>query len=109
MARSKTVTLFNGSASGTITTDPLKTEYCVSCTFQLNKTGNLASTTIFIQESLDGVNWGNASTAGTLVAGTNPQTIHLTISNISGKFHRLVAPLTGSGNLQIIGFIRDNG
>lgn len=111
MARSKTVTLYNAATVGpiTITTEPMKTEFCVSCSFQLIKTGNLASTTIFIQESLDGQNWNNAGSAGTLVAGTNPQVIHLTINNISSKNHRLVASLTGTGNFQIIGFIRDNG
>jgi hypothetical protein len=110
MARSKTVKLIDQAVTtGTTTTEPLVTQFCVSCTFQITKTGNLASTTIQIQESLDGTNWSSVGSAGTLVAGTNPQTIHITISNISGKFHRLNLPLTGSGNLTVTGFIRDNG
>ena len=109
MARSKTVKLFDGAAANqTITTQAMKTEYCVSCSFQITKTGNLASTTIQIQESVDGVNWNNAGSAGTIVGGTNLQTIHLTLNNISSANHRLVVPVTGSGNLTVWGFIRNN-
>ena len=110
MARSKTVKLIDQAVTaGTTITEPLVTQFCVSCSFQVVKTGNLASTTIQIQESLDGINWNNIGTAGTLVAGTNPQSIYLTVNNISSKFYRLSLPLTGSGNLTVTGFIRDNG
>jgi hypothetical protein len=109
MGRSKTIVFKDGAATGTDISGVLQTSFSVSCSFQVTKTGNLASTTVFIQKSLDGENWVNASTAGTLTGGTNPQTIELTINNCSAPFHRLTCPTTGSGNLKIIGFIRDNG
>jgi hypothetical protein len=109
MARSKTVTLFNEAATGTDVTQALQTSFSVSVSFQVTKTGTLASTTVFIQKSLDGTNWANVGSAATLTAGTNPQTVELTATNASAPFHRLSCPTTGSGNLTIIGFLRDNG
>jgi hypothetical protein len=109
MSRTKTATLLDAAATGTNVTDPLDTDFCTVCSFQVTKTGNLASTTIQIQSSHDNINWINVGSAGTLVAGTNPQTILLSTTATVAPYHRLNAPTTGSGNLKIIGFCRDNG
>lgn len=109
MARSKTVTLNDKAATGTDVTQAMETDFSSVVSFQVTKTGSLASSTLQIQSSHDGISWVNVGSAGTIVGGTNPQTIVLSVNPTVAPFHRLNAPTSGSGNLKIIGFIRDDG
>jgi len=109
MARTKTVVLNDKASTGTDITEAMETELCSLVSFQITKTGNLASTTIQIQSSHDEISWVNVGTAGTITAGTNPQTIVVSVTPTAAPFHRLNCPTTGSGNLKIVGFSRDDG
>jgi len=109
MARSKTVDLINAAASGTDVTAAMETGFSSVVSFAINKTGNLASTALQIQSSHDNINWVDVGSTGTINAGTNPQTIVMSVSPCLAPMYRLEAPTTGSGNLKITGFCRDDG
>ena len=109
MARFKPVTLNDKAATGTDITEAMSTIISTVVSFQITKTGNLASTTVQIQSSHDQVSWVNVGSPGTLTGATNPQTIVLSTSPTVAPYHRLNCPTTGSGNLKIVGFSRDDG